>query len=391
MAGLANQGLAVGTFNLKAIYGGETALINNRQKILLITAIALAFIFHGTLPLSAAEARQVKTVRELELGLSYVNKAWVATNEIQGLAHKTLCLEFKQPTAVLSTLEGYKTGVKRAANHYVPYAAWKNLAMQSVPQLMDIFWASLGFKIVDGAMLITGADMDNLVLERADFGGIQVVALVTAGVRGNAMRLGFDQGKHLEPGTINALILTNRKLSPRAMTRAMISATEGKTAALQDLDVRSCYQPLKYQATGTGTDNLIIVQGAGAPAELSGGHSKLGELIARAMYAGVIKAITLQNKLKAGRSVLDRLKERKITPDAAGQKLMAARPFFRSLVEQAMALDDAWRRGLIKDLSAWQDLCGQAAKQCPAGSTPKLDQNQGPLDMALETMEACKK
>jgi adenosylcobinamide amidohydrolase len=261
--------------------------------------------------------------------------------------------------------------------------------MQSVPQLMDIFWASLGFKTIDGAMLITGADMDNLVQERAAFGNLQVVALVTAGVRGNAMRLGFDQGKHLEPGTINAIILTNRKLSPRAMTRAIISATEAKTAALQDLDVRSSYQPLKYQATGTGTDNLIIVQGQGVQARLSGGHSKLGELIAKAIYAGVIKAIARQNNLKAGRNVLVRLKERRIILDAEGQKLIAASPFFRSLVEQAIALDDAWRRGQIKDLSAWQDLCGQATKQCPAGHAKNPDQAKGPLAMALEALKAC--
>jgi iron complex transport system substrate-binding protein len=364
-------------------------LRNTNRKILLAIAIGLACLAHYALPLHAEQARQNKTTRELDLGLGYVKRAWVAETAIQGMTHKTLCVEMKSPTNVLSTLQGYKTGVIRVANHYVPHGAWKSLAMQSVPQLMNTFWGSLGFKTANGAMLITGADMDNLSQERASFQGLEVVALVTAGVRGNAMRLGFDQGKHLEPGTINAIILTNRKLSPRAMTRAMISATEAKTAALQDLDVRSSYEPRKYQATGTGTDNLIIVQGEGATARLSGGHSKLGELIAKVMYAGVIEAIARQNKLLAGRGVVKRLRERKITLSASAEKSIAARPYISSLLEQAMAMDDAWQRGQVRNLSAWRELCAQAAGRCSQASPVELNYDQGPLAMALEALEAC--
>lgn len=359
------------------------------KKLLIAAAVMSALtLCWASLP-AASEQRADDNHRKLDLGLSYVQSAWVAPSLTNGLTHKTLCIEFKRSTAVLSTLEGYKTGVKRAANHYVPYAAWKRLAMQSVPQLMDTFWASHGFKTVDGAMLITGADMDHLVMKKASYKDLLVVVLVTAGVRGNAMRMGFDEGRHVEPGTINAIILSNRKLSMRAMTRAMISATEAKTAALQDLDVRSSYQPLKYQATGTGTDNLIVVQGEGAPARLSGGHSKLGELISRAMYAGVVRAIALQNGLLAGRNVEDRLKERKISLQSAGQDVVKNRPFFNSFMEQAMALDDAWRRGLLRDLSAWQELCERAVKKCQAGADPKPDQSQGPLAMALQVVESC--
>jgi iron complex transport system substrate-binding protein len=364
-------------------------LTSATQKILLFAALVLTLLLQGVLPLAAAQTRQKAVTRKLDLGLSYVEKAWVSPVRIHGLTHKTLCIEFKRPTTVLSTLEGFKSGVKRVGNHYVPYAAWKRLAMQSVPQLMDTFWASHGFETVEGAMLITGADMDHLVMKKASYKNLGIVVLVTAGVRGNAMRMGFDEGKHLEPGTINAVILANRRLTPRAMTRAMISATEAKTAALQDLDVRSRYQPLKYQATGTGTDNLIVVQGEGAPALLSGGHSKLGELIARAMYAGVTQAIALQNQILAGRGAVNRLKERKLSLSTGGQKLINSRPFFGSFLEQAMALDDAWRRGLLKDLSAWQELCEGAVKKCPAGSSPKLDPSQGPLAMALQVVESC--
>ena len=85
--------------------------------------------------------------------------------------------------------------------------------------------------------------MENLSVQKAQFKDMNVYAIVTAGVEDNAMRMSVDEGMFYEPGTINIILLTNMKLSPRAMVRAVITATEAKTAALQDLDVRSSYSP----------------------------------------------------------------------------------------------------------------------------------------------------
>ena len=90
-----------------------------------------------------------------------------------------------------------------------------------------------------------------------------VYALVTAGVESNAVRMSVDEGRFYEPGTINVIIMTNMKLSSRARTRAIISATEAKTAAMEDLDVRSSVSPQRNQATGTGTDEVLVVEGRG--------------------------------------------------------------------------------------------------------------------------------
>jgi adenosylcobinamide amidohydrolase len=97
------------------------------------------------------------------------------------------------------------------------------------------------------------------------------------------------------------------------MTRAIISATEAKTAALMDLDIRSSYSSSLHQATGTGTDNIIVVRGTGIEIDNTGGHSKLGELIAKAVYQGVREAICKQNKITASRNIFRRLMERKIS------------------------------------------------------------------------------
>jgi adenosylcobinamide amidohydrolase len=64
------------------------------------------------------------------------------------------------------------------------------------------------------------------------------------------------------------------------MARSIITATEAKTAALQDMDARSSISP-ENQATGTGTDNMIVVSGTDVDKKIrhTGGHTKMGELI----------------------------------------------------------------------------------------------------------------
>ena len=50
------------------------------------------------------------------------------------------------------------------------------------------------------------------------------------------------------------------------------------------------------QATGTGTDNIIVVTGTNGPrVSYTGGHSKIGELIGKAVYEAVVEALKKQN------------------------------------------------------------------------------------------------
>ncbi len=212
--------------------------------------------------------------------------------------------------------------------------------------------------------------MDNLSISTAQFKDMSVYALVTAGVRGNAVRMSKDEGRFYELGTINIIVLSNVKLSSRARARLIISATEAKTAALQDLDVRSTEHPLPWQATGTGTDEVIVVEGAGPVVDNAGGHCKLGELVAKAVYEGVREAVLKQNGIGVPRSVLQRLKERGLNPydllhrgfpqadPETVRRLLrkfeeiALNPRYAGFLESAMALSDAHQKGLITDKEA---------------------------------------
>lgn len=76
------------------------------------------------------------------------------------------------------------------------------------------------------------------------------------------------------------------------MARTIITATEAKTATLQDMDARSSVSP-ENQATGTGTDNMIVVSGnmPNKPILSTGGHTKIGELIGASTKIAVAETI----------------------------------------------------------------------------------------------------
>jgi adenosylcobinamide hydrolase len=164
------------------------------------------------------------------------------------------------------------------------------------------------------AMMSTAADMDNLAVATKSYPPFVVVALVTAGARTNALRAGVDEGAYIEGvpspekglkagdpvphGTVNIMILTNARLTDGAMARAIIMATEAKTAAFEDLRVPSSYHP-NVQATGTGTDSMMVISGDTRPnVTYTGGHGKMGELIGKAVYEAVVTALEKQNGFK---------------------------------------------------------------------------------------------
>ncbi|OCC15334.1 Vitamin B12 ABC transporter, B12-binding component BtuF [Dissulfuribacter thermophilus] len=258
--------------------------------------------------------------RAIKIGLSYIEDASIVETRIKDFVNKTLLIRLKHPMKVVSTLEGERDGIEVVGNHYYPPPLWGISHKSGLKRLRDDTLEALGLSPTTTSVLFTGADMDNLAIAEETYKEIQVYALVTAGIRSNAQRMSKDYGpfyepdarKHKGPGTINILILTNHRLSKRAMTRAIITATEAKSAALADLDIRSSYTPLRHVATGTGTDNIIVVEGDGEVLDSSGGHTRLGELMAKAVYKGVIQAIARQNGIDERRSIFQRLRERHI-------------------------------------------------------------------------------
>ncbi len=310
----------------------------------------------------------------------YVKSADMVHSYLFDFQNTTLVIDLKQPMTVVSTLEGQRDKITTVGNHYSPPPTWFPSHSQGIEDIRHAILRAIDRKKDHTALLMTGANMDNICVNTFTFKKMQVTALVTAGVVSNAMRMGEDTGAWYEPGTINILILTNMKLSPRAMTRAIITATEAKSAALQDLDIRSAYTGKTNMATGTGTDNVLVVQGTGTPIDNTGGHSKMGELIGKAVNASVKGAIKRQNGLVSSRHVLQRLEDRKISIyqltsgaqcDCQGKRSALSAMVeqlllgsnYSGFVEAALSLSDAWEAGQIQDLTLFDRWCDQVAAQ----------------------------
>ena len=54
----------------------------------------------------------------------------------------------------------------------------------------------------------------------------------------------------------------------------------------------------ELQATGTGTDNIVVVKGFGRGVDYTGGHTKMGEMIAKAVKRSVIEALIKQDEIR---------------------------------------------------------------------------------------------
>lgn len=265
----------------------------------LVGILLLAFIQ----PLGAQEINLPQEVRA---------KAWIMRSSKDGLWEKTLIVKFSERRRMLSTLEGFLEGYA-AVNYSAHPEFWKKICeekknknesggMVHLREVREKIAKSLEIKATEVAILGTAADMDNLAVVTKVYKPLVVVALVTAGAKSNALRTGLDEGNYIEgkepQGTVNIILLTNAYLTDGAMARAIITATEAKTAAFQDLQVPSSYTKGAL-ATGTGTDNIIIVSGIEGPrVTYTGGHSKMGELIGKAVYEAVIEALIKQNGFK---------------------------------------------------------------------------------------------
>ena len=158
------------------------------------------------------------------------------------------------------------------------------------------------------AMMGTAANMTYAsVVTEAD-GETTVTAVVTAGVESNATCAG-DPAKWRETGagiervpehagTINTMLLIGVPLTDSALARAVVTMTEGKSAALQRLAVPS--RQSSDLATGTGTDQYCVAAPVGGPVVLTSAssHMKLGELIGRAARDATMEALRWQNGLE---------------------------------------------------------------------------------------------
>jgi adenosylcobinamide amidohydrolase len=176
----------------------------------------------------------------------------------------------------------------------------------------DRVCAEIGVAPDRAAVMGTAASMHYVAIRTARDGDVAATAVVTAGVHGNATCAG-DPARWREDadgvvnaaavaGTINTMLIVSRALTAPALARAVVTATEGKSAALARLAVAS--RASRDLATGTGTDQFCVAAPVDPPAGVrplssTSPHMKLGEIIGVAVRDATLEALRWQNGLEA--------------------------------------------------------------------------------------------
>lgn len=225
-------------------------------------------------------------------------KAETISHRVWDVPANALIIRLPAATNMLSSRDGFKA-VRAVCNCYLPETLWPAFHTQADnwPNYLREVLKEANLSPEETTALSTGVNMDCLAWQEDAFEELWALAFVTAGVSTNAMRIGMDKASTLERnghfdkvGTINTIVFTSARLDLTPLAASFITITEAKNIALQEMNVRSSYTP-EWQATGTGTDQIVVVSGHGDKCQYVGGHTKLGEMIARTVTTATISAI----------------------------------------------------------------------------------------------------
>ena len=196
---------------------------------------------------------------------------------------------------------GYKENLEGVFNHQLNQEEINELEKISVNDFLKWTAKSMGMNHERVTGILTAAYMDNVSIVTKYFKKIEITAIITAGIKGNGGRAGDpasyyeENGKfEFKAGTINTILIINANLSENTLLRAIMTAVEAKTVALQELMATSIYS--SGIATGSGTDNISIISNTESENILTnaGKHSKLGELIGISVIEATKTALSNQ-------------------------------------------------------------------------------------------------
>jgi adenosylcobinamide amidohydrolase len=175
----------------------------------------------------------------------------------------------------------------------------------------------------DFIAMITAAKIINMSMVTRQKDGVAINVVATAGCsHGESSGEVIDANQ--APGTINVMVILNGNPTDSCLVSLFLTATEAKTAAMIDYDIRSRYTG--DSATGTITDSLsVAATNTGEKIELGGPASPIGMLVAACVRQAVKEAATKQDGTRLGRPITNRLKERRLPIEKLSSELSKAK------------------------------------------------------------------
>ncbi len=189
--------------------------------------------------------------------------------------------------------------------------------------------------------LMTAAHMKNVQVCSEKCDGTTLTVFVTAGatVAVTAGEPAASKSTHFERiGTINIIILVDGNLTEGCMVEIIKTATEAKTVAIRELDIRSRFSG--DLATGTLTDSVAVgCTKKGELIQYAGTFTIIGESIGKCVREGVKTAIYMQENIAPNRPLIERLADRclsfeTIISQVSERKITNESPEYQQLQKQ---------------------------------------------------------
>lgn len=268
-------------------------------------------------------------------GDGFLKLCELSTGDIAYRYEKCIVLFFNGKRKVLSTSVfngGYHEDYQAVFNNDGKQGAGMPCEMlaDTYDEHMRILARRIGLDPEKVTGMGTAADMECVSVKSLSYKELTVSAIVTGGIETNGGRVGdpadyyAPKEKPGRPGTINIILVIDCDMPAGTLARALVTCTEAKTAAIQELMAGSNYST--GLATGSGTDQTVLVANAESDLylESSGKHSKMGELIGRVVKAAVTEALGKQSNLtpKRQHDVFRRLKRFGTTENTLWQRYL---------------------------------------------------------------------
>jgi adenosylcobinamide hydrolase len=233
-----------------------------------------------------------------------------STGDTATVKEHVISINFTGPRSVLSTCSangGYREDLTDVYNYDSSHNKTIHSQMKgrNIEEHMNIVTKELGFAPQSTVGMCTCAQMKNVSIKELCYRNLTVAAIVTGGIDVNGGRVGDKASWHEEnenivsliEGTINIILIIDGVLSAGILASALMTATEAKVAAIQELLLPSQYS--MGIATGSGTDKIIVIANPLAKERLTdaGKHSKLGELIGTTVITAVKEALNKQTNV----------------------------------------------------------------------------------------------
>ncbi|MEX2416734.1 MAG: adenosylcobinamide amidohydrolase [Paenibacillaceae bacterium] len=185
------------------------------------------------------------------------------------------------------------------ARHFCNFHVDKNYNCSNPQQDIRGWLDDRGIPAEETIGMMTAVQLEDMVMLTHEANDYSCLVVVTAGV-GNAVDITAETQPEAvrRIGTINTMLFIDGHLTDGALVNAMLSASEAKTKAMHDMQIKD--RLTGTVATGTSTDSLLIActqRGTATP--YAGSGTVIGKRLGQLIYQALKQAIGKYQKRMA--------------------------------------------------------------------------------------------